>query len=202
MAKSRMDMPISGDMAIEYTRAVERINKQMQRLEKAAKGGRKVLNYAYKGARISIIELFGEYTPQGKIRTRFSRTLPKNVAEYQAVMNAIKDFYSKPTSTLKGFTQIYSKRAETISEKYGVSVTPDQLAKIFDTGLWDAIADTYGSETTMEMALEVQQKADEIKEKLKKGEAIEWSSTYKESFESIKGLNAVLEGYLKGNAGT
>lgn len=221
-------MPISGDMAIEYTRAVNRINKQMQRLEKAAKGGRKVLEYAYKSARVSIKELFGEFTPQGKIRTKFSTALPKNVAEYQAIMNAINKFYRSPTSTLSGFKQIYEKRAAKISELYHTKVTPQQLSNLFDSGLWAAIYDEYGSDTTMNMAIEVEQKRDVIAKKfeadkiiedaekrgadleaelgpekyaeLKASQIIEWSSDYKENFAAIKDLDIVLERYLKGNA--
>lgn len=222
------EMPISGDMAIEYTRAVNRINKQMQRLEKAAKGGRKVLEYAYRGARTSIKELFGEYTEQGKVRTRFSSTLPKTVGDYQSVMNAINNFYSKPTSTLTGFKQIYEKRAAKLSELYKTKITPQQLQDLFDSGLWDAIYEHYGSETTMQMAIEVESKRDVIQKKLeadriieqaekngtdlekvmgaeafeelKAAQIINWSSDFQENFGTIEDLGSILERYLKGNA--
>lgn len=207
----RSEMPITGDMAIEYVKQVNRINKQLQRLEKRATsktkyapsmGGNKILNYAYRGAMIDIKELFGETTAGGKQRKRFSKALPANVAEYQAVMNAIKSFYDKPTSTLTGIAKVYKRRAKALSQKYNIDITADELADIFDSGLWDAIANNYGSETTMEMVIEVREKSQEIKEKLKRGEAIEWSSDYSDNFENISDLNSILERYLKGNAGT
>ena len=188
------DMPLSGDMAIEYSRQVERVNRQLRRLRKAAAGGRKVLNYAYKGIMLDIKEIYGEE------RLNFSTKIPSTVDEYRSAMNAIKRFYDRPTSTLSGFRQIYKNRAETLTEKYGVKFTADELMKIFESGLWDAISEYYGSETTMEMVIEVKTKADEIKKKLSAGEKINWSEDYAGNFENIKDFNGILERYLKGNA--
>lgn len=207
----RTEMPISADMAMEYTRQVNRINKQLQRLEGAAKKGRRVLNYAYRGAMLDIKELFGEVTKGGKKRKRFSTALPSTVAEYQAIINAIEDFYKSPTSTLSGFSQLYAKRAATISERYNTDITASDLENIFESGLWDAISESYGSDTTMQMAIEVQDKKELIAESLdakeqldkyengelslsaeqvetlkEQAQKIEWSDDFAANFEDIE----------------
>ena len=99
----------------EYLTAIERINKQLYRLEKYAKrSGEKITDYAYKLAMYDIKDIFG-YTSTKKERKRFSKKLPLTKTgtldqkHAMKVMNAINRFYDLPTAKISGMKEIYER---------------------------------------------------------------------------------------------
>lgn len=174
----------------EYLTAIERINKQLYRLEKYAKrSGEKITDYAYKLAMYDIKDIFG-YTSTKKERKRFSKKLPLTKTgtldqkHAMKVMNAINRFYDLPTAKISGMKEIYEKRAQTLSEKRlkigkfdkegnlieGQSITGMQLKKLFDSGLWDQLTrkGKYTSKTAMRIIGQLIQDKEHLLEQIDK----------------------------------
>lgn len=181
-----------------YFRAVERVNKQMQRLEKyQAKHGGKITQYAYKVLQADIKQFFGP----GK--KRFSRTdIPRDMRSYLARMNAIEAFYKMPTATITGHKEIFDKRAVSLSMKIGKDISGDQLRKVFETGLFDQLMEHYGSETSLQAIKEIDENKDDLLEQINSGDKIVYKSEILQRLNTeIKGMeefNDVLANYLKG----
>lgn len=80
---------------------------------------------------------------------RFNTAPPKDTEDLLAKINDIKTFISAPTSTKKGITEVYKKRADTVNKKFGTKFTWQQLAKYYSSGqaeIWDA---KFGSKTAL-----------------------------------------------------
>ena len=191
-------MAISPDLQKEYRRAVERVNKQLYRLEKASakEGYRGILDYAYRNAMRDIQAMGG-----GK---RFSKSMPQTMREYRKRMNAIRRFEEKPTSKLTGVKNIYEKRAETFSKKAGTDIGWEGMAKIFESGLWESLVNRFESKTAQKMIGRIQKDADKLKEQMARGEAIQFNrhSVYgrmlNEAMGGQGGLSEMLMRYLDG----
>ena len=195
--KANKQTTLTVEQQKEYFRAVERVNKQMQRLEKYEKThGGKITQYAYRVLQADIKQFFGE----GK--KRFSRTdVPRDYRSFIARMNAIESFYKMPTSTISGNKKIYEKRAVTLSGKMGVEISGDQLRKVFESGLFDALIEHYGSATTLRAVGEIETQKEDLLEQLKKGEGITFSGDVLERLneeELSQEFNDILSNYLKG----
>lgn len=163
-------MAISPDLQKEYRRAVERVNKQLYRIEQAAAKKREysnILDYAYRNAMRDIKAMGG-----GK---RFSKSVPKTMREYRKRMNAIERFESKPTSKLKTVKSIYEKRAETFSKQAGTDINWEGMAKIFESGLWESLVNTFESKTAQKMIGRIQKDAAKLKEQLQRGEVMQFN---------------------------
>ena len=191
-------MAISPDLQKEYRRAVERVNKQLYRLEKASakEGYRGILDYAYRNAMRDIQAMGG-----GK---RFSKSMPQTMREYRKRMNAIRRFEEKPTSKLTGVKNIYEKRAGTFSKKAGTDIGWEGMAKIFESGLWESLVNRFESKTAQKMIGRIQKDADKLKEQMARGEAIQFNrhSVYgrmlNEAMGERGGLSEMLMRYLDG----
>ena len=191
-------MAISPDLQKEYRRAVERVNKQLYRLEKASakEGYRGILDYAYRNAMRDIQAMGG-----GK---RFSKSMPQTMREYRKRMNAIRRFEEKPTSKLTGVKNIYEKRAGTFSKKAGTDIGWEGMAKIFESGLWESLVNRFESKTAQKMIGRIQKDADKLKEQMARGEAIQFNrhSVYgrmlNEAMGGQGGLSEMLMRYLDG----
>lgn len=194
----------------EYARAIERINKQLYRIEKYAEtSGEKITDYAYRLAMYDIKSIFGYADARGtKERKRFSRKIPLtkegklNQKRAGKVMRAIERFYELPSSTLTGMKEIYEKRAETLSNKFGLdkALTAKQLKKIFDSGLWARLSEKYASKTVITIIGQFERQKEDLKAKLEKGEAVVLTdSRYSKRVAKIfKDNPDALERYLKG----
>lgn len=98
---------------------------------------------------------------------RFNTKPPKDPEDLLAKINDIKTFLESPTSTKKGITDVYKKRAATVNKKYTANFTWQQLAKFYTTGeadLWDA---KFGSKTALKTIGQIQLHKKEIKDKIK-----------------------------------
>ena len=190
---ARVRTSLSPAQQKQYRTAVERVNKQLYRLEKsAAATGENILDYAYKNIQRDIKSFFGD-------QKRFSKAMPKTMREFQKRMNAINRFYSMPTSTVSGMKKVYKKRAESISKRMGVTVTADQLKKVFETGLFRELYQQYGSKTAMKMIGAIEKQKDKILDQMAAGEKIKFSGEYSRRLNSA-GVDDILERYLKENA--
>ena len=93
---------------------------------------------------------------------RFNTKPPKDTEDLLAKINDIKTFLEAPTSTKKGITDVYKKRADTINKNYGTKFTWQSLAKFYTSGeaeLWEA---KFGSKTALKTIGIIQNKKDKI----------------------------------------
>lgn len=164
------------DLLDEYKKMARLADDRLRSLEKAAlsrSGFEHATDYAYKKAQKDIANRFG--TPyNGKYR--FNKLLPKSYSKSQirAAMNDIKDFLSKPSSSVAGIKKVYQKRVNTINKKYGLNMTVSDMDKLFKNNTWDKITSRYASETAWK----------KIADRVKKTEKVK--STIKEASDKIK----------------
>lgn len=167
----------------DYIRAVKRINRQLQRIAKASReSGEDFTQYAYRGALYDIKSIFG-YKKDGSLRRTFSTKVPLTKSgevdqrKASQVLRAIERFYEHPTATLEGIKNMYSKRAHTLSVKFGLEeseeLTAKQLKKLFDSGLWRQLEkEGYGSKTIVKIIGDITKQKDKLKEQLAKADRI------------------------------
>ena len=149
-----------------YRRLAKTADQRLVRLEKLAKEP----NYepaelwAYRRARIDITK-WNRGTPPDKYR--FNVAPPKDPEQLMAKINDIKSFITRPTSTKKGITDVYKKRADTLNRKFGTNFTWQQMAKYYSSGkaeLWDS---KFGSKTALRVIGTIQKHRDKISAAIK-----------------------------------
>lgn len=100
---------------------------------------------------------------------RFNIKPPTDPENLLAKINDIKTFLSAPTSTKKGITEVYKRRADTFNKKFGTKFTWQQLANYYESGIneiWDA---KFGSDTALRTIGQIQKHADQIKKAIEEG---------------------------------
>ena len=155
----------------EYRKLAKRADQRLVRLKKLSEqpGYEGVLNYAYKVAQRDIRSWSGEKA------TRFNTKPPSNTNQLKAKIADIKKFLGSASSTwgrtkeTKGIKQIYEDRTRTINEKYGTDFTWQELAKLFESGLWKKIKskDDYGSDTDFNTIADIKKNFKEVKDAVK-----------------------------------
>ena len=157
MTKSGYDVNQRPDESLEryYRRLAKTADQRMVRLERAAeqKYYKPATQWAYARAQKDL----QKWAQPGKDQKvlRWNTKLPKG-EDLIAKINDIKTFLESPTSTKKGITEVYKKRADTVNKKYGTKFTWQQLAKYYDSGqasLWDS---KFGSKTALRTIAELQ----------------------------------------------
>lgn len=184
----------------EYRKAVQRVNKQLYRLEKHyTSSGENIMATAYGSLMRDIKSFFGE-------QKRFSKSMPKTVREFQKYMNAINRFYSKPSATLSGMANVYGKRAKTWSKRMGANITADQMKNVFESGLYKELSDAFGSKTALKKLGFIQRQRERIMKQLEEGKKISFLGTNAKELNDIvndstfnfdKVLRAYYEGAVK-----
>lgn len=121
----------------EYKALAKKADRRLRELEKLSEESdfKDATRFAYARAMKDIEHRFGEG------ETRFDKRLPKQTKKL-GVVAAIKDverFLNMPSSTKTGIIAGYKKRAETISQKYGVDLSWKDVAQLFEHGRWDQI---------------------------------------------------------------
>ena len=164
---AKKETKLSPELQETYRREVARVNKQLYRLEKHYAGtGENIMATAYAGLMRDIKAFFGE-------QKRFSKSMPATVREYQKRMNAIRRFYEKPTSTITGKKNVFERRAEGLSKATGTKIDPDQLAAMFETGLFrQLIKETFGYVTALKAIARIQKQGERIVKDLQEGKKI------------------------------
>lgn len=139
-----------------YRRLAKAADQRLVRLEALAheENYRNVKEWSYKRAMNDIKKWSGEGA------TRFNTKLPGQLragepltysdkVQIQSKIRDIKTFLEAPTSTKKGITETYKKRADTLNQRYGTSFNWEHLGNFFESKTWEKIDSTYGSKTKM-----------------------------------------------------
>lgn len=144
-----------------YRRLAKTADQRLVRLERLAKQP----NYepaelwAYRRARLDITKWNGGKSPE---LYRFNVNMPKDPEKLLAKINDIKTFLTRPTSTKKGITEVYKKRAETINRKFGTNFSWQQMAKYFQSGAAEYWDSKYGSKTALRVMAVLQKNKDKL----------------------------------------
>ena len=138
-----------------YKTIAGRANKRLERLEKAGMTS----GSAYKRAMRT--------TSTTQVRKssgrRFSTAKPANIGELRKRVREVESFLGNVTSTPGGVRKVSKKIARTIKERYGLDLSPDQVAQTFDSGLWQKLNERYGSSTAVQILAETQKSAGNMK---------------------------------------
>lgn len=127
----------------DYRKLAKRADQRLVRLEKYSTDDhyKGATSYAYARAQRDIKAWNGEEA------SRFNMAPPKNFQQLQAKINDIKTFLEAPTSTKKGITDIYKKRADTTNKRYGTDFSWQDLANFYESELSTKLDSQYGSKT-------------------------------------------------------
>lgn len=141
----------------EYHKLAKKADQRLRALEAYSydKNYHDIKRYAYAKA-MQDIKIWS-----GGSAKRFETAAPEKESDLIAKINDIKRFLESPTSTKRGVTAIYKKRADTINSNYGTNLTWQQLATYYESGLADKMNKEYGSKT----ALQIIGKVDKMKTK-------------------------------------
>lgn len=196
MAKKKTTL--SADQQAAYKREVARVNKQLYRLEKHyEKTGENIMATAYAGLMRDIKSFFGD-------QKRFGKAMPATVREYQKRMNAIRRFYDKPTATITGKKTVFQRRAEGLSRATGSKIDADQLAALFETGLFrQLIQETFGYVSAKKAIGFIQRQGERIAKDLQQGKKITFrgagAAILNTRMEEDPAATNMLERYLREN---
>ena len=92
---ARKKTTLSQELQDAYKREVQRVNKQLYRLEKAYAGDpERLMETAYGTLMRDIKAEFGD-------QKRFGKGMPANIKEMRKRLNMIRRFYEKPSDALK-----------------------------------------------------------------------------------------------------
>lgn len=177
MARSEADAELRDleQLRNEYIRMAEAANKRLQRLEQYAQqpGYENILSYAYKGAISDIKALRGEGY------ARFSRVPASSKRELKKQINIVKSFMETPSSTKRGITKIYKKRAESLSQDLGVKITWEDLRSIFETGLYDLLYQVFGdSKIVMKCIANITRNKTSLRKAIEQGRRVSFSGEH------------------------
>lgn len=159
------------DLTKEYNRLAKQANKRLRNLErlKNEKGFENVDKYAYARAMKDI--------KSQRINTsekRFKANLKgnENINTVRAMLNDVETFLNSPTSTKKGIIETYQKRADTINEKYGMSLSWQEFESFINSETWQKMNNAYGSKTALEVAGKLQKKRRQVANAIRNGKDV------------------------------
>lgn len=156
------------DLLKQYKRRAKLADQYMRRLEKLQASDKKykgITNYAYRRA-VHDIETWGG--GKGK-KSRFDTKPPRTLQGLRAKMKDIERFLTSPTATKRGIDTIYSNRAKTMADEYGVSANWEDLAKYYSRGVNEKMDKLYGSKTALRAIGRIQKNAKAIRKAIKQG---------------------------------
>lgn len=103
------------------------------------------IQWAYSVAQNDIRKWSGQHA------NRFNTKPPEDPEKMLAKISDIQKFLVSPTSTKRGITESYQKRADTINSKYGTNFSWKQLANLYESDLWKVLDKMFGSKTAMKV---------------------------------------------------
>lgn len=155
-----------------YHRLAKTADQRMVRLESYEhdKYFKPATQWAYRKAQHDLQQWTGK-GPESK-KLRFNTAIPKDMSDEKLIskINDIRAFLASPTSTKKGITDVYKKRADTINKKYGTKFTWQSLAKYYDSGQADLWDQKFGSKTALYTIAEIQKTGKKKIDAIKKAE--------------------------------
>lgn len=190
-------MALTSESLETYRKFSQAMNKRLQRLERLSKqpGYKAATNWAYQAALSDIHALRGEGARRFPSLPKKLPTDPAKLAELEVKLRrstkAMERFREMPSSMKSGLHTVYDNMAKSFSEGAGTEITADDLAGVFETGLWDTLISTgFGSETTRRVIGTIKENKEKLKKLRKQKRAMRLSS------ESEYGdrLNEVLAG--------
>ena len=161
---------LNDEMLKEYITLSKRADQRMVRLERLSKKdsiyeGAKA--YAYKRAQSDLSRWAGRTKVDSNKPLRFNVKVSSQ-KELEMRLKDVKRFLESPTSTPKGIKAKYNKTVKTIKEKYGVDMTPEQLANYFESGIAKKFDEKYGSKTALKSLGIIQKSKAQTTQELKK----------------------------------
>ena len=87
-------------------------------------------------------------------------------------INRVLQFLEAPTSSKQGIQEVYEKRADTIQEKYGVSVDWSNIGDLFESALYKKVDSKYGSKTAIQAIGIIQADKKKVQKALKEQKPI------------------------------
>ena len=132
-------------LVIEYDKLAKKADSRLRSLEALSHEEyyRGVKNYAYARA-IRDIEAWS-----GTGAKRFQTKPPESIQGLQGKIMDIKTFLLSETSTKRGITETYKKRADTINKKYGTNFTWQDLARYYTSKTHEIASKSFGSRTEL-----------------------------------------------------
>lgn len=163
---SKQDKDKYNELVKEYRKLAKKADARLRKLEEYQhqKNYKTATKYAYARAQRDIKQWGG--------KKRFNTEAPKSITGVQAKINDIKTFLDAPSSTKRGITNIYKKRADTIKEKYGTNFTWQEMGNYFESGTAEKLSNILGSKTALKVIAEVQNSPEDIKKAIKKGNEV------------------------------
>ncbi len=154
--KSKADLMYEGglsnlsrkDLEYVYRSFAKRADQRLVRLEKMPGAD------ARSGAYATAARAVEHYTGTTD-KPRFNRGIPKEDALLRMKIRDIKQFLSMPTSTTGRVRSIANKRTKTMNAKYGVNLTNNQWAQVWESGLGDKLMNKFGSKTAFKVLAKV-----------------------------------------------
>lgn len=173
-----------------YRRIAKVADQRLVEIENLAKkpGYKKVKQWAY---RVAMREIKGMY---GEGAKRFNRKPPSDLRKLYKNINRVLQFLESPTSSKQGIQEVYEKRANTISEKYGVSVDWSNIGDLFESALYKKVDAKYGSKTAIQAIGIIQADKKKVQKALKEEKPI---SMHVEDIDLNRTVNNFLHYYKK-----
>lgn len=170
----------------QYRLLAERANTRLRRLEQSGQTG----SPAYRSVVHSGVK--SSSRSQG-VKVRFTKSNPKNERTLRARMNAVQSFLESPTSTREGYSALKKeygpKVSATFRKRYHLDLTGEQIDALFDSHLWDRLAEDYGSETAVKIIASIQKGQGDIGKTMKSigAKRLNLSAGQKEDIKEIIG---------------
>lgn len=144
----------------EYRKLAKRADQRLVRLERlsAQENFRSVKKFAYARAMRDI------KTWSGEGATRFNVKPPKSIQGLKAKIADIQHFLEPGnTSTKSGIISMYKRKQSTVLKKFGLDMTWQEAAVLYESGLWDKLDKSYGSGTVLVALGEIQKNIKDIR---------------------------------------
>lgn len=156
-----------GESEEAYFRSLAKIaDQRMVRLERYASDPnyKNVLNFAYAQAQYDILALTGDPTAtRFNLVGRKTKTGEIDKTNLHARINAVKRFLESPSSTKRGITAVYKKRADTFNRKNGTNLTWQQFGAYFQKARYEKIDKKYDSNTILKAVASIKKAGDDPK---------------------------------------
>lgn len=95
---------------------------------------------------------------------RFNTKPPESRSLFNEKIADMLRFLKSPTSTKKGITEVYQKRADTLNEKYDMVIKWQDLANLSESGALDKMLGDFGSDTAFKSIGKITKNREQIQE--------------------------------------
>lgn len=151
-----------------YKAIAKAADQRLVNLERLSRkeGYEHVLEWSY---RLAMHDIKQEWGSKAK---RFNRKLPDDLRTIYKDINKVLQFMESPTSSKQGIDEVYLKRAQTITDRYGVKVNWQNIASLFESKLYTKTDEKKGSKTVLKAIGFIQRNTKSILKALDEGKSI------------------------------